>query len=412
MDYKSVLNFISNFLENAHIPVTLYKEPFENIRIVDNGLRQSIYKDFNAKASLCQLINDCKEDTVYYLTDCYYCSYVFMKLPKQENLQFLVIGPFTYMEINNKNFLQLFGSSDIPSDMLPSLEKYYYNIAYINSETQFKNLINSLCDTIWDNKPYDVLDVHGTINNMPYAHEYADSFSSDDPLNNPMNISLIESRYKMENELMQAVSQGNLAYIDKIMAGDDTIRYVIPRNTNELRDYKNYLIIFNTLLRKAAEQGAVHPVYLDELSSKFNQKIEALTSVSPHRLEHEMLHKYCILVRSHSVKGYSLTIQKVINQIDLNLTSDLSLKALSEMFNISAGYLSTLFKRETGCTLTDYVNKKRIDYAIFLLNTTQLQIQTIATYCGISDVNYFTRIFKKHHGMTPIKYRELICKKQ
>jgi AraC-like DNA-binding protein len=335
-----------------------------------------------------------------------------MKLPDNENPPLLVIGPFTYIEITSKNFLQLFGNTDIPTDLLPSLEKYYYNIAYINSETGFKNLINSLCDTIWDGKPYDVLVVKGTLKSLPYAHEYADAFNNNDSLNSPMNISLIESRYRTENELIQAVSQGNLAYIDKIMAGDDTIRYAIPRNANALRDYKNYLITFNTLLRKAAEQGAVHPVYLDELSSKFNKKIEALTSVSPHHLEHEMLHKYCILVRSHSVKGYSLIIQKVINQIDLNLTSDLSLKTLSEMFNISAGYLSTLFKKETGCTLTDYVNKKRIDYAIFLLNTTQLQIQTIATHCGISDVNYFTRIFKKYHGMTPIKYRELISKKQ
>jgi YesN/AraC family two-component response regulator len=81
------------------------------------------------------------------------------------------------------------------------------------------------------------------------------------------------------------------------------------------------------------------------------------------------------------------------------------------MFNISAAYLSTLFKKETGVTLTDYVNKRRVDYAIFLLNTTQLQIQTIAGYCGVTDVNYFTRIFKKYHGMTPLKYKELIAKK-
>ena len=182
---------------------------------------------------------------------------------------------------------------------------------------------------------------------------------------------------------MQAVSQGNLTLIDQLLSHEKGMRY-IPRLTNVLRDYKNYLVVFNTLLRKAAEQGAVHPVYLDQLSSKFARKIEALTSVSDHSLEREMLHKYCLLVRNHSVKGYSPIIQKVINQIDLNLTSDLGLKTLSEMFNISAGYLSTLFKKETGSTLTDYVNKKRIEHALLLLNTTQLQIQTIASYCGIT----------------------------
>lgn len=222
-----------------------------------------------------------------------------------------------------------------------------------------------------------------------------------------MNRKALEERYEFENRCAQAVSQGNVSVIDQLCSYGNTINF-IPRQQNSLRDYKNYMIIINTILRKAAEQSAVHPVYLDRLSGKFAKKIEALTAVPSHTLEREMLHKYCLLVRNYSLKGYSSTIQKVLNQINLNLTSDLSLKALSEMFNISAGYLSTLFKKETGCTLTDYVNKQRIEYAILLLNTTDLQIQTIASYCGIYDINYFTRTFKKFKGMTPKKYRELI----
>ena len=75
---------------------------------------------------------------------------------------------------------------------------------------------------------------------------------------------------------------------------------------------------------------------------------------------------------------------------------------------VNASYLSTLFKKETGKTLTEYVNGKRIEYAIFLLNSTQLQIQAIAQYCGISDVNYFTRLFKTAVGKTPKEYRDSI----
>ena len=59
----------------------------------------------------------------------------------------------------------------------------------------------------------------------------------------------------------------------------------------------------------------------------------------------------------------------------------------------------------TGTTLTDYVNQKRIDFAIYLLNATSMQIQTIAQYCGMPDVNYFTRTFKRIIGITPSQYR-------
>ena len=125
-------------------------------------------------------------------------------------------------------------------------------------------------------------------------------------------------------------------------------------------------------------------------------------------LENEMTRKYCLLVQSYSLRAYSKPIQNIINYISFNLTADLSLNALSEEFMLNSSYLSTLFKKETGVTLTNFVNNKRIEHAIYLLNTTQSAIQDIAAQCGINDVNYFTKLFKKLKNMTPTQYREMI----
>ena len=73
------------------------------------------------------------------------------------------------------------------------------------------------------------------------------------------------------------------------------------------------------------------------------------------------------------MKGYSLLIQKVLVRIDSDLTADLSLKTQAALLNVNASYLSTLFKKETGQTLTDYVNKKRVEHALFLLNSSSMQ---------------------------------------
>lgn len=105
------------------------------------------------------------------------------------------------------------------------------------------------------------------------------------------------------------------------------------------------------------------------------------------------------------MKGYSLLIRKILVRIDSDLTADLSLKAQADFLEVNSSYLSTLFKKETGTTLTEYVNRKRIEHGIFLLNTTHMQIQTIAQCCGIPDVNYFTKTFKKIVGRTPKEYR-------
>lgn len=406
MHYDSVLTYVRKVLKNRHIPTTVYEEPFDEIESIDCGLRESLYKDFNKKEALLHFRSECRANTLYYVTDEYYCSYVCMQLPNPEKEQYFIIGPFTYVDINQKNYFKLLEKLDVPTELLPILKNYYYNIAFVSSETQFKNLITTFSDTLWEGSSYSVSIVHGSLWNFPYEKEFIDNLE-EDPHLLPANMNSVEARYALESQLMQAVSQGNLTLADQLLSSENGIRY-IPRLSNTLRDYKNYMIVFNTILRKAAEIGAVHPVYLDQLSSQFARKIEALTSVTEHTIEREMLHKYCLLVRNYSVKGYSPIIQKVINQINLSLTSDLGLSTLSEMFNISAGYLSTLFKKETGTTLTDYVNKKRVEHAIFLLNTTQFQIQTIASYCGIADINYFTRIFKKFTDMTPKKYREMI----
>ena len=95
----------------------------------------------------------------------------------------------------------------------------------------------------------------------------------------------------------------------------------------------------------------------------------------------------------------------MILYIDGNLTEELNLHTLAAAHNISAGYLSSLFRKETGTTLTDYVNQRRVARAAELLSTTKLQVQTVAQYSGFMDVQYFSRMFKRIVGMSPREYR-------
>lgn len=78
---------------------------------------------------------------------------------------------------------------------------------------------------------------------------------------------------------------------------------------------------------------------------------------------------------------------------------------MAEKLSVNASYLSGQFKRETGETLTNYVNRKRIQKSLFFLATTNLPIQEVAARVGIYDENYFSRIFKKFQLMTPREYR-------
>ena len=91
--------------------------------------------------------------------------------------------------------------------------------------------------------------------------------------------------------------------------------------------------------------------------------------------------------------------------IDFNLTENLALQDIAEHFSLNKNYLSTLFKKEVGISLTTYVNQKRVRNALYLLNTSSLPIQDIAAASGVYDLNYFSRIFRQQIGMSPSRYR-------
>ena len=109
-----------------------------------------------------------------------------------------------------------------------------------------------------------------------------------------------------------------------------------------------------------------------------------------------------------SAKEFSNLVQRTILIIESDLSADLSSKVLAETQGVSLGYLSTVFKKETGQTVSSYIRKQRMEYASYLLEKTNLQIQNVALHCGIMDVQYFTKLFKNHFGKTPSEYRRLI----
>ena len=81
--------------------------------------------------------------------------------------------------------------------------------------------------------------------------------------------------------------------------------------------------------------------------------------------------------------------------IDFHYTEPIALDTLAGQCCVTTTYLSSLFRKETGKTISEYIAETRIRNAILLLNTTKLPIQAIANQCGFSDANYFSRTFKK-----------------
>lgn len=98
-------------------------------------------------------------------------------------------------------------------------------------------------------------------------------------------------------------------------------------------------------------------------------------------------------------------VGKAKNIMDEQFKECLSQKAIADSVGLSPAYMSNLFKRQTGITMTDYIEAKRLQYAKHLLTMTDLSVKEISQECGYEDQNYFSRLFKKRIKENPSGYR-------
>lgn len=342
------------------------------------------------------------QNTIYKLTDVFFCKYLYLMLP-EEPASVLLIGPYRSVNLSHKQLLQEAERFSVPPQLFNELENYYSSVPFFNDDSFLLSVINSFAETLWGStEAYTMVNLKED-EDLPHTISLEEnSYPSKNTL---LTMEIMERRYAYENELIHAVSLG-MSHKAESMLSNFSELTMQQRVSDPLRNMKNYCVIMNTLMRKAAEQGSVHPIYLDRVSSEFAQRIEIAGSVpAGYKIMTEMISTYCRLVTKHSSLNYSFFIRTTLIFIDFDLSADLSLHSLAALQNISSGYLSTLFKKEVGMTLTDYVNSRRMKQASQLLRSTALQIQTIAQYCGIPDVNYFSKTFKRYLGCTPKDYR-------
>jgi len=102
----------------------------------------------------------------------------------------------------------------------------------------------------------------------------------------------------------------------------------------------------------------------------------------------------------------SNTIAKVQHFIEANLHVDLNREAIAEHVYLNPAYLSRLFRKETGQSLTDYSVNLRMERAKHELEMTNVKISDIAVSVGYSNFSHFSKLFKKTTGLTPLEYRK------
>lgn len=403
MNSEREFNFFCKVLDECNLQYFLVSSDEIITSKLDKGLGKIISGN-DTKKTFRDFFPEIKKKTVYRVCDLFMFTYVFFQLPQKENQKVFITGPYLNTDVTVEMINSQARIMNIPENATKELVLFYSSLPVIKEEHLLFACINTFARHIYG----------GEFENKDILLEKSAAFISGNieikPLTEetPFGFSVFEERYRFENELIEAVAKGNSRKAELMMSRFSVLAFE-SRTADSLRNIKNYCIIMNTLLRKAAEKGGVHPYYLNKVSTEFAVKTENMESVRDSaEFMLTVMRTYCALVKKHSLKNYSPVVQKAILRIENDLSGDLGLKNLAGAENVSPGYFSSLFKKETGYSLTEYVLNKRVEYAKHLLRTTNLQIGTIALNCGILDFHYFCRIFKRATGKTPTEYRNNI----
>jgi two-component system response regulator YesN len=214
---------------------------------------------------------------------------------------------------------------------------------------------------------------------------------------------VIAARYAAENAFLDRVARGELPTEGSMPMPE------LHRVANPVRNSKNLLIVLNTLLRKTLERAKVPPYYIDRISAKWAVAIEnADTLAQLQTMQREIAADYVRMVRQHTLAGYSSPVRAMLQYVQFHLADPaLNLQALAQELGRNATYLSRQFNRETGQSLPEYIAGQRIGEARRLLRGGSAPVSQIALAVGFTDINYFSRVFRRVAGCSPTEYRAL-----
>lgn len=203
---------------------------------------------------------------------------------------------------------------------------------------------------------------------------------------------LIAIREKNETQAMKTV--------------EDQIKNGLPHMLDDpLMEWKFYLVGLLTYITYFLNDSGVVENYYDHSRVEFTKEVYNAQSVEQCE---EILRKIARFFSERDQepeRTLSPLVRKVITDVDTDLKEPLTLQYFSEKLEVNGSYLSNLFRRETGKTITQYVTDQRLKHAENLLRYTNKPVRSVAVEVGIGDAQYFSRLFRKKTGMKPTEYR-------
>lgn len=180
-----------------------------------------------------------------------------------------------------------------------------------------------------------------------------------------------------------------------LLYNDVIIGYIIfgeMKDNTDFSSHKDYIASLGLDVTMMEE-------YYGNIGSFEEEKIQSIAKVA------SMLASY-ILLENMLKLDFDENIEKAVAFINDNLAEDLSIQKIAKNVHVSKSVLYKSFRVNFNCTISEYINARRVEKSIELLTKTDLSIEEISQKTGFSSASYYSKTFKKIKGVSPLRYKK------
>ncbi|WP_400246097.1 helix-turn-helix domain-containing protein [Niallia sp. JL1B1071] len=347
---------------------------------------------------------------VYRSTELFEHFFTIIIQRKNEEKHLLIVGPTVNSTITNDMLKPLLNDS---SNKFKNLQKEallnYYNSLPVFSNLKFHQLMAHLYYMIYQKNldPYKIIENDRSLKITVLTQEEPYISISSRRQNLSFHHPLI-----FEQTLLQHITRGRKEDFLKNwkLINQDNHFGILAKS--HLRHKKNLAISGITLATRAAIDGGLPYETAYTLSDLYIQNIEDIKdsrSVESYMIT--AMSDFAERVRKERQIKHSKPINNCLNYIFNHLYEEINLTSLGELNDMHPNYLSSLFKKEVGISLSEYIQRSKIEEAKSLLQFSDFSISKISTLLNFHDQSYFTKTFKKYTGVTPKSFQNFQLKK-
>ncbi|MED4074057.1 AraC family transcriptional regulator [Priestia endophytica] len=361
-DKKSLLNQLLTYSENVSLPVLQHTNYLENYIIVP--------------------VSD-----------------------KNYKLGTILIGPVLFGELREEIVIGMMKDDRLSTGKKDEL-LYYYECIPIVDKMKFIH-VGALIYYFIYGREIDVTEIikRGLAEDQPSLHMEP---QLDSALAKRRQSILVHHDLMVEKMFFQCIKEGNKEALADMLENYEYIfkgEGVLAKNSH-LRSLKNTVICLIAAATRSAIDGGLNPEVALTLSDLYIQQIEEVKeSKEVIAIRNKSMYDLAEKVYMSRKKGYSKPINLCLSYIFNHIYDNPTLNQLAEKSELHPNYLSKVFKKEVGKSISQYIQEQRIEEAKKLLQFSTHTISEISALLNFHDQSYFTSIFKKIVNMTPKQYR-------